>query len=267
MGLNAALVSLMTLDPTTQVFGRMLIAAIVIAAVLSYQQKTLRVAKQHLLSLVISGLLLMVHWVTFFIAIRVSNIPTATVVVATIPMFSALLEPIIHRKLPDGVDMLLGGIVVFGAAILIEDFSLESAAWLGVLLGLISALCKSLRDIMSRSLVKEYGSQLVTMYQLAVGTILIAPWFEPSTQPWDVHNILLLLFMGVFGTYVAHTLAISGLNIIKAVTGNLIGALTPLYQITFGILLLNDVPTMRVLIGGTIIISIATLETLRTDVT
>jgi len=263
MGLTAALVKTISWDPVSIVWVRMAVAAIVLFGYLSYKKSICPITHKHRGLLGITGALLAIHWVTFFLAIVVAGIPTAVVSVATIPMFSALFEPILHKKKPETIDLFLGCLVLCGAAILVQDFSLQSSSSIGVLLGITSAICKSLRDINSKEMVQQYGSIQVMTYQLCIGLLVLLPWFHPTTLEWNTANLIGILTIGVLGTSVAHTMVISGFHTLKAVSVNLIGAITPIYQISFGILLVQDMPTLRVFIGGCIIVGISTMETYR----
>ncbi len=65
---------------------------------------------------------------------------------------------------------------------------------------------------------------------------------------------LWLAMLGVFCTGLAHSLFVSSLRVLKARSVAVIFALEPVYGIAFAWWLFNEMPTLRMLIGGSLII-------------
>lgn len=263
MGLTAALVKGVTWSPVSLVFARMLIAGVLLFMVSKLRPNGHALQRKDAPKIGISTVLFAIHWLTFFAAIKVADVPTAAVTVSIIPVFSALFEPLLHKHKPSGTDVILACCTFAAALIIIEDFSLQNGASIGLLLGFVSAATKSLRDILSRQLSQTYGSLQIMSYQMLVGALLLLPFFRPATLEWSTTNVAGTLIIAIVGTAIAHTLTTSGFRTLKAVTVNLLGLLTLLYQIGFGILLVHNIPTVRMIIGGSIIIAISALETKR----
>lgn len=263
MGFTAALVKGISWDPLSLVFSRMLIAGLTLLAVTKIRS-TVRVPKKSdIPKITISSILFTMHWLTFFAAIKVADVPTAAVTVSIIPVFSSLLEPLLQKHKPSSTDIVLAICVFATAFIIVEDFSLANGTSIGLLLGFVSAGTKSLRDILSRQLMQKYGSLQLMSYQMLLGIMLLVPFFRPATIEWSSGNITGVMTIAVLGTAVAHTLTTSGFRFLKTVTVNLLGLLALLYQIFFGVLLVHNIPSTRVIIGGTILILISALETQR----
>jgi drug/metabolite transporter (DMT)-like permease len=78
----------------------------------------------------------------------------------------------------------------------------------------------------------------------------------------SAHDLAVLLVLGVACTALAHTLFIDGMRTLTAQTASVIAALEPVWGVLFALVLLGEVPTWRVLIGGTLIVGATLLPAL-----
>ena len=69
-----------------------------------------------------------------------------------------------------------------------------------------------------------------------------------------LHELLILLTLGVICTALAHTLFIASMRAITAQSASLVASLEPVWGIVFGVLLLGAIPTASTLFGGAIIL-------------
>ncbi|MEQ9570407.1 MAG: EamA family transporter, partial [Longimicrobiales bacterium] len=101
---------LLALPPTVIVLGRVVFASAALGAVLAARGRrgTDRRAGGGgpVWGLAALGLLLAVHWVTFFHAIQVSSVAVGLLTFATFPVFAALLEPLLPGERFDGAALL-----------------------------------------------------------------------------------------------------------------------------------------------------------------
>jgi drug/metabolite transporter (DMT)-like permease len=74
-------------------------------------------------------------------------------------------------------------------------------------------------------------------------------------------DVALVLILGVFCTALAHTLFIASMRRMSAQTASIVSILEPVYGIALAALLLGEVPGLRTLIGGGLIVSAAALAT------
>ena len=91
--------------------------------------------------------------------------------------------------------------------------------------------------------------------------LLPALFLTPSSALWTLHELLILLILGVVCTALAHTLFITSMRNITAQTASLFASLEPVWGILFGIVLLKDIPTLTTLLGGAIILCATLLPT------
>jgi drug/metabolite transporter (DMT)-like permease len=101
-----------------------------------------------------------------------------------------------------------------------------------------------------------------------VATLLLLPalLLSNNTALWTPRELLILLFLGVFCTALAHTLFIASMRSLTAQSASLIASLEPVWGIIFGIILLHELPTLTTLLGGILIVGAVMLPALLTAI-
>ncbi len=108
------------------------------------------------------------HWITYFYALKLSNVAISMLTLFTFPVLTAILEPLFSKVKFDPIHILLGFLVLIGIYILAPEFNIESTQLQGVLLGLLSALCYALRILLLKSEVKTYNGSMLMFYQVVL---------------------------------------------------------------------------------------------------
>lgn len=243
---------------------RSVIAAVVLFIVLSIHKKPLKlVSAKHGILMLVSGVLLGLHWVTYFHAMQVSSIAIGMIALFTYPMITIFLEPLIKGALPKQADIICGFVVMFGVLLMVPSFSLESEVTLGILWGVLSALLFSVRNVIQGHYLSEYGGEVSILYQSVV-VVIMTMCFVDSVPSIDNHYTWIqLLVLGAFFTALPHVLFASGLRVLNAKTVSLVSCLQPVYATLFALLILKEQPALLTLIGGAIIVIAAAWETYR----
>jgi len=263
-GLAGLFGKLLLLPPTIIVLGRVFFATIFLSLVLLYLKQGIRLRqKQDYFFMALMGFILAVHWVTFFQAIQVSTVAVGLLTFSTFPVFVTFLEPIFFRERVELKDILVAFIAIVGVALVIPEFEIKNSMTQGALWGIASGFTFALLSILNRKYVKAYSSIIVAFYQDSIATVLLLPFLFLSTPVFRLTDILLLSILGVIFTGLAHTLFIKGLAGVKAQKASIIASLEPVYGIIAAILLLGAIPTLRVVLGGVIILSAAFYATVK----
>jgi len=97
-GFTAVLGALITLDALPLVWFRMLFAVGFIAIYIYFKKLPLKVSRKALLQFLFSGLIIALHWFTFFHAIKISNVSITLACLSTGALFASLLDPILYGK-------------------------------------------------------------------------------------------------------------------------------------------------------------------------
>lgn len=244
------------------VFGRVVFASIFLLLIILYRRESLRLQEGARLYLPLLGLLLAIHWSTFFYSIQVSTVAIGLLTYSTFPIFTAILEPIIFREKMRKINILLALITFLGILLIVPNFNVGNNMTQGVIWGTISGFTFSLLTIVNRKYVKEYSSLTLAFYQDGFAAIFLIPAvlllsFSPSTE-----DILYVILLGIVFTGLAHTLFIGSLRRIRAHQASIIATLEPLYGIIFAFILLGEIPALRTLVGGAIILAVCFYVTL-----
>lgn len=247
------------------IFGRSVIAALAILIYVLATGGTLRLATRRDVALqLVTGLLMAVHWVTYFQAVRVSTVAVGTISLHTYPIITVLLEPLVDRKRLRLSDVLLAVAVLAGVVILVPDFSLASATSQGVLWGIGSAMLITVRNLFVRRIIRSYPGPVIMFYHTAITAIVLLPFAaaNPGLGP-IVGEWPWFLLLGTVFTALNQTLYAASLQHLSAKTVSIIATLLPLYSTTLALLLLGEVPTARTVIGGIVVVAAVMTETVR----
>ncbi len=209
------------------------------------------------------GVILALHWVTFFQAIQVSTVAIGLLTFSTFPVFVTFLEPLFFKERVENKDILVAFVTVIGVAFVIPGFEIRNAVTQGALWGIASGFTFALLSIMNRKYAKKYSSIIVAFYQDFIATVVLFPFLFLAEPVFRLSDILLLSILGVIFTGLAHTLFIKGLASIKAQKASIIASLEPIYGIIAAILLLGELPTLRIFSGGLIILGAAFYATVK----
>jgi len=69
--------------------------------------------------------------------------------------------------------------------------------------------------------------------------------------------------LGIVFTDTPHVLLVAGLRHLKATTASLILCLHPMHSIVFAAILISEIPPLKVILGGFIIVGISVYESIR----
>jgi drug/metabolite transporter (DMT)-like permease len=242
------------------VLGRALIAAafMLLGHLLLGKILILPKQKKDWISFVGLGSVLAVHWVSFYACIKMTTIAIGVLTFSTFPVFTILLMALIDRKVPHCRNILLSIVALGGVALLFTPSELEANNIWGVLLGVLAGLTCAILTIYSQRMLESYSSVQVAFYQNGIAGLLLVPLYGLDILVNTTGmEYLYLLLLGIVFTAVAHTLFINSMEEASPQTASLVASLEPVYGIAFAWLLLNEIPTWSILLGGILILGVA----------
>lgn len=260
-GLSGFIGKVITLPPILIVLGRTGFAALTLWVVLKIAGDTRFSFKKNDLLLILStGVLLAFHWFCFFYSIHISTVAIGLLTFASFPLFVTFLEPLIYKEKLKLQDVLLAVVVVFGLFLVVPSFDLSNQVTLGILWGIMSGFIFALLSLLNRSFTKRYSAIQITFLQNSSAALILSPaLFLLNYQP-QATDYILIPVLGIFCTALSFSLFVKSLKLLSAKTIGLIMCLEPLYGIILAILLLNEIPSSRTIMGGIIILSAVTIE-------
>ncbi len=246
----------LALSPFIIVLGRVFFASFAIFLFFLLSRQSLKISpKTNYTLFILLGFILAVHWVAFFRSIQISTVAVGLLSYSSFPVFTAFLEPLFFRERLAPSTILLSLLCVFGIFLIIPRFDLSDSVYKGVLWGLFAGFTFSVLTILNRKLSQNYSSLLITFYQDFSATLFLIPFFFILRPHLSLREVFHLLFLGLFCTAAAHSLFIKGMRHIKAQTAAIISSLEPIYGIVLALLLLQEIPRVRTVLGGVIILA------------
>ncbi|MFH4966920.1 DMT family transporter [Gaetbulibacter sp. M240] len=220
-------------------------------------------SKKDLPTILLSALLLGTHWVTYFYALKLSNVALGMLSLFTFPVITALLEPLFFKTKFNAVHIVLGVIVLIGIYILAPEFNFESGDVKGILLGVFSAFCYALRNLFLKQHVKQYNGTVLMLQQIGILSVVLLPvmfFMDVSNLKTQYPYVILLALVT---TAIGHSLFIHTLKYFSVSTASLINSVQPIFGIIMAYLFLNEIPNVNTFIGGTLILTTAIIESNR----
>lgn len=202
----------------------------------------------------LAGVLLAVHWVTFFIAVKVGGIAIATLGFASFPAFITLFEGLIYKERTTRREWLVVVLVSAGLILVTPSFDMQDDATTGLAWAILSGLAFALFTLANRKAVARMAAREVACWENLVVAILTLPWCLTEFATLGLLDWVWLLMLGVFCTALSHALLVSSLSQLKARSAGIVIALEPIYAIFFAAILFAQYPSLRSLAGGALII-------------
>ncbi len=165
-GFTGILGKLISVDQYVLVWWRMLIAFGTLALFLVFTRRHKLPSPKDLLRLLGTGLIIALHWIFFYGAIKIANVSVAVTCLAVSGFFTALLQPLFTRTPFVRYEILLGLVVIAGVAVLV---GLETQHTLGFVWGLLAALFATVFTLINASLVKRVDSSVISFYEMLGG--------------------------------------------------------------------------------------------------
>ena len=220
-------------------------------------------SRKDLWTFILSALFMGGHWITYFYALKFSNVAIGMLSLYTFPVITALLEPFFIKIKLDPIHIFLGFIVLVGIYILAPEFNIESSHVQGILLGLLSALCYSLRILILKQHVINYNGSMLMMYQLLILTIVLSPFLYLMDTSGINTQFPYVLLLAIVTTAIGHTMFVHSLKHFSSSTASIMTSALPVYGIIIAYFFLDEIPSKNVFIGGFLIISTVLIEGIR----
>lgn len=243
-GFTAIFGRLITLPALALVLWRMLIVVAVLALLPSVW-RSLRAMPPRLIAAYAGiGLLVALHWLTFYAAIKLADASVGATCMAVAPVFLALIEPLVARSRFEPRELVLGILVIPGVVLVVGG--MPESMRLGLIVGVVSAFLVALFSALNKRMIEHADPLTVTGIELGAGVVLmtlLAPILphDGSTFPLPgLHDTLLLLALSLGCTLLPYALALHALKQLSAFSVQLATNLEPVYAIVLAIPLLGE---------------------------
>jgi drug/metabolite transporter (DMT)-like permease len=243
-GFTAILGKLITLPALPLVWWRMLIVVVLLAAMPAVWRALRGLAPRTMLVFAGIGVVIALHWLTFYAAIKLSNASVAATCMAVGPIFMSLVEPWVVRRRFDARELLIGIAAVPGVALVVGGT--PTGMRVGILLGILSAFLASIFGSLNKRYVEHADPLAMTGVELAAGTVFLTlvaialPQSAFDLRPPGARDATLLVVLAIGCTLVPFALSLVALKHTSAFSAQLAVSLEPVYAIVLAMVLLGE---------------------------
>ncbi|PUZ27233.1 Threonine/homoserine efflux transporter RhtA [Chitinophaga costaii] len=243
-GFTGILGKLIALNEGLLVGYRLAITAVSLWLLFYFQGALRKLTWREIASIGGTGVIVALHWLFFYGSIKYANVSIAVVCFSLTSMFTAILEPIILRRRPDVVELLLSALTLVGI-LLIFHFDVQYRT--GIILGIISAAFCALFTIFNKIQLRTYDSKTIILYELTVGAAVFTLAMPLYLHVFPVASVLpakidwvYLFILSWACTICMYLLSMNALTKISAFTVNLTFNLEPVYSIIMAFILFHE---------------------------
>lgn len=242
-GFSPVLGRFISADAFQLVWFRILITVGVMFLYLKATKQEMKISSKHFWQLSGIGIIIMIHWLMFYGAIKESNISVTMVAFSTGTLFSSIIEPILYKRRIRFYEVIIG-LIIIGAIALI--FSIETQYWLGILLGIGAAFTSSLFGVFNGIMSHQLRSGVISFYELSAALIGLTLFlgingnFNPSFFALDNSSMIGLLLLSLVCTVFPFIASVNLAKYISPYTIVLTVNLETVYGIIWAILFYNE---------------------------
>ena len=265
-GFTAILGQLITIDAIPLVWYRMLFALVFIAVYVVFSRAKVRISFKSILKLSFAGVIIALHWITFFASIKESNVSIALAMFSTGAFFASLIEPLIYKRKIIWYEIIFGIIVIFGVFIITQS---ELHYLLGIALGIISAFLSSFFAVLNGKFLEQHTATVISFYEFISGVAFISFYlmfahngFNSDFFVLHISDIIYLLVLASICTAYAFIASVYVMRYISPYTVVLTYNLEPVYGIILAIILFPEKEKMSLnfYVGAIIVISVVMIN-------
>ncbi|MEP5253674.1 MAG: DMT family transporter [Winogradskyella arenosi] len=247
-GFTAILGELITIGAIELVWFRMVMAGILMFIYIKIVGVNLKISKKTFLQFSVAGVIIALHWITFFEAINQSNVSIALAMFSSGAFFASFIEPLFFKRRVFASEIIFGIIVIIGVFLITSS---QMSYVNGIVLGLISALLSTLFAVINGRFIEKHSASVISFYEFVSGVAFLtlfilvsgkqfnAAFFNLSTADW----IYLFILASICTAY-AFIGSVHVMRYISPFTVIISYNLEPVYSIAFALMLFPETEKM-----------------------
>lgn len=247
-GFTAILGELITIGSIPLVWYRMLMAGLLMFVYIRFTKLKIKVDKRTMLKFFAAGIIIALHWITFFEAIKQSNISITLAMFSTGAFFASFIEPLFYRRRIIWYEIFFGVIVIIGVFLITHG---ELKYINGIILGIVSALLSSLFAVINGTFIQKHSATVISFYEFVSGVVFLTLFILFFKGGFDVKFFTLSatdwIFLFVLASICTAYAFIGSVKVMKFIspyTVVLSYNLEPVYGITMALILFPETETM-----------------------
>jgi len=247
-GFTAILGELISIGSIPLVWFRMLIASVIMFLYLKIIKVKTHVPNKTKVKFFVAGIIIALHWITFFEAINQSNVSITLAMFSTGAFFASFIEPLIFRRRIVWYEIIFGIVVVFGVFLITHS---EIRYLNGIILGILCAVFSTIFAVLNGKFVKEYRASVISFYEFIGGIVFISLFilifkdgFNASFFKLSIEDWIYIFILASICTAYAFIGAVNVMKHLSPYTVVLSYNLEPVYGIIMAVILFPDTEIM-----------------------
>ena len=243
-GFTAILGELITISAIPLVWFRMLIASILVFIYIKVSKTDISISPKSVVKLFVAGIIIALHWITFFGSIDASNVSIALAMFSTGAFFASIIEPIVFKRKTIWYEMIFGILVIIGVFIITHS---ELKYLKGIILGISSAFLSSLFAVLNGKFLQRHTATVISFYEFISGvafiTLFILLFYDGFSLEFfqlSISDYGYLFILASVCTAYAFIAAVHVMKVISPYTVILSYNLEPVYGIILAIILFPE---------------------------
>lgn len=264
-GLSGVVAQFVEVSAVMVALGRVVCSSLLLFLIAAVKKDTLKLnsGKDYGL-IVLTGIVMAVHWTTFFQSIQVSSVAIGTITFSTFPLFLTFIEPFVFREKLKKQSVLTAVILFAGVLITIPEFSMENNTTVGIIWGMLCSFTYAVMTLANRYFSARYKGRIICLYEQGTAAVVLLPALFIVKTSWRAQDIAGVAFVGFICTAFAYSLYVSAQKNVRAQTAGIISGMETVYGIIYALLFLGEIPSGRELVGGAVILGVAMYSSLKT---
>jgi len=266
-GFTGILGKLITLNEGLLVWYRLILSGGIMWLVAGSKNKIRELSWKEILKISGVGVIVMIHWVTFYGAIKVSSVSVTLVCLSSIALFTSIFEPIITKSKFDFIEIFFAALAMAGIYTIYHS---DNSTATGIIIAVFSSMMSALFSVLNKQLTAKHNSYTISTVELGgafISLSILLPFylgvFNHSFSFPYTSDMIYLLLLSFFCTVIPWILSLNALSHVTAFTQNLALNLEPVYGILLAIFVVKEysILTSGFYIGAFIILMTVLLHT------
>lgn len=254
-GLAGVVAQFVEVSAVMVALGRVVCSSALLLVIALVKKDRLRLdSKKDVFLIILTGAVMAAHWTTFFQSIQVSTVAIGTITFSTFPLFLTFLEPVVFHEKIRRQSIISAVILFIGVLITIPEFSMANHTTIGIIWGMICSLTYAVLTLANRYFSARYAARTICLYEQGSAAIVLLPALFLVDTTWRAQDFAGVAFVGFVCTAFAHSLYVTAQKSVKAQTAGIVSGMETVYGIVYALLFLGEIPSIRELVGGAIIL-------------
>ncbi|MCZ2100375.1 MAG: DMT family transporter [Chitinophagales bacterium] len=246
-GLTAILGELIHLPAVVLVWWRVLLTVFSLLFFIQFGKHLSQLPKALIWRYLGIGAIIGLHWICFYGSLKLSNVSICLVCLSTTTFFTSIFEPWFTNKKIEPMQVFTGMLIIPGMILIVNN--IESGYYLGVGVGLLSALFAAIFSVLNKIYIQETDPYTMSFIELSGSWMLVSLALLLLTiSGVELHTYLpvtwiewlWLIILAFLCTTWAQVLTLKALRQLSAFAVNLTINLEPIYGIILAILLFKE---------------------------